>query len=441
MILSLIDLHWLRPAGFGLWVLALWLIWLLRRKTAPVERATGTLELWKSIAAGRTSQAKTRARRLPPRAWWLVLSFVAGGLAVAAPRPNTPRAQERWCFEIDRSLLMFLPWNSGAERSRYEVAVASATSWLDRQGVSPSARVWRSPGLADVRSALPAPEWAEAPRFPVAELSTLATSPGGSSWNRVTDRIPDGLPATIGYFAAGGDEVHGPIGVHEGRYLVWDGERVSLGDPAPARRLFMGEGAPLPIAELAAIWAEERGVLLASRADEADVRIEVAIPRSTGTHRAFADGWQVDVRAGAPDDAGLGDRSDEFEDVGATSTTWLRSEDGSTDLVRVGPGRVRPAFDEVLELRGDDAALAVAWSELFDSVLPPALGTLPFAERQSAGPEASRAPRSSPATGGDGPAPTRPEAWLALLATVFALLACVPLRRRVLASEFQSIAS
>lgn len=414
----LAEIAWARPAALWLLLLPLGLLLFLRQKRAPETRATGTLDLWLEVARDQARQARGRARRIPPRAWWLLLALCVGSLAVAGPDFRQPPREVLWCFEVDRSPSMYLPVAVDGDRSRYDAALNATLEWLDDHEVEASQLRWRAAGSAIERGAEPPSSWAAPPGTPASELTDFgATSEGdGTVWNRITDAAPTPEPSHWGYFASGGAAIPGPIGDLDGRDLVWDGEALVPGAVREPRTMHVGEGVPRECREIAEIWASERGVLLAGDSASADLTLRFAGTGGGEARNALGQGWSAEVvahewRAGDSTKAGA----------------WLADEE--VVLVRQRPGLVELAFSEITALGGDPAAFALAWGELFDACMPPGRDGLSLAERQAAGARAQRDPLPSASAATKAAGRTPPAAWLALIATVLAVAAFRPQRR------------
>jgi hypothetical protein len=115
--------------------------------------------------------------------------------------------------------------------------------------------------------------------------------------------------------------------------------------------------------------------------------------------------------------------------VSATNGTsaWLSTSiDGEPiDVVRWRAGRVEIGWRSMDEPRGDAAAFAVSWAQLFDAALLPQRGVVALDERRSAGAASQRAPERP--VGAQSGA-TRAAAVLTALAALLAL-AALALRR------------
>jgi hypothetical protein len=230
----------------------------------------------------------------------------------------------------------------------------------------------------------------------------------GTLW--VTDA--DRRSQRAGVFAAGGNAVPGAAAVGETGVLMWDG--VDLNEslqPLPRRTLVVDPGIPAQVAQLAQLWARERGLATADEVDEATV-LHVAHASGAGGREVAAgrDGWTA---AGPAGSARLEDAPHPRPSV------WLDADDGP--LVTRRPGRVEVAWSRLDEVGGDPAAFAVSWSRLFDDALAPPRGVVPIAERVAAGAAAARAPAAGArfTDGARGPL----EAALAGLAALLAVAA------------------
>jgi len=402
---------WERPLALWLLLLPLLLLLWLRRPRKPQARATGTLALWREVLSERSQRASGPSRRLPPRILWLLLALVAGTLAVAGPRGRAVAAPELWRFEIDRSPSMFLPVEADAARTRYDAALEACLGWLEERGVAEPARLWRTEGVAELRAAAPPAAWSRAPRAPRPEPSPTLGRPDGPRWNLVTDTEPAGGWPGAGVVASGGAAIPGPVGEVAGRLLLWDGSRVLESDERAERRLRLDPSFPPELAELARIWADERGVAVIP-AGAAELELAVRGGEPGAVARGGRDGWTLEVALRA------GGRAAEPE-----LRPWLTDSQEGVPLVEAGPGRILLGFDRIVARGGDEGAFALSWSELFDRCLPPPPGVVSLAERRAAGEPALRAPRPSPG-GAPRPEPAvPPAAWLGAIAALAALLA------------------
>ncbi|MFT7667695.1 MAG: hypothetical protein ACI8X5_000378 [Planctomycetota bacterium] len=402
------DLLWSRPAGFLVWGLGVLLVLFLRRKSSPVESATGTMELWKAILTDHERPQGDAAKRLPLRVWFLLAAIFASGIAVAGPRFETSPSKRLWYFEVDRSPSMFLPWDGVGGRSRYAIALAAALDWLDGNDALLEDRVWRTAGLRDVRASEPPKEWARRPSSHSPELAPPSTAQS-VRLNWITDGLPEGDRDDVGYFASGGEAVFGAVGVRGDSYLEWDGAQLSEGKRAKQRSLNLDPRTPSQLQELARIWAEERGLRLDVSDLEAQLRITVTEEASPSRAEIDGDGWSMWV------DTDSANSSD------STLSAYLR----------ITPGQIDLAFAKILELRGDDAAFASQWSAIFDSALLPPAGVVPLRERLEVGSGSFQEPQATSPTVSDSGSenPYRLDAWFALFATLCACMAFCPFGR------------
>lgn len=368
-----------RPPGLLALVLPLIVLLASRVLVRPVAVATGTLDLWARVARALPPTARRSRAPIPLAVWVLVLGLALGAIALAGPRLPEPLGRRSLRVIVDRSPSMELPLGSGTRRDR---ATAVAREWIERN--EPGARV----------------EWIDR-----SEPFGAAEDLWDAVW--VTDRAPSPAPERAGYFASGGPAVPGPIAVDGSTRYDWDGERIiEVKDGAPARRVEVQGELPAPLARVLGAWAAARGVDVGAGAERPALVVSGPVP-STPPLREIdvgRDGW-----------TSRGFAADPFEPAG---DAWL-ADAGGRPLVTTAPGRVECALAAMDDPRGDPAAFAVSWAELFDRVLLPPDGVVELSERGSAGAEAVRPPRR----GTEEEVTTRPGAWDAWLAA--ASLACV----------------
>jgi hypothetical protein len=243
----------------------------------------------------------------------------------------------------------------------------------------------------------------------------------------VTDRAPTPPPRRAGFFASGGPAVPGPIAVDGSTRFDWDGKRiVEVAGGAPKRRVEVHGELPAPIARFLDAWAGARGAVVAAQGDDRPVLVlDGAPPGSGGTPATFEagrDGWTAQGAAlgAAPN-----------SDAEGPLATWLADASGRA-LVTTGAGRVHCPWSSMEEPRGDEAAFAVSWAELFDRAALPPPGVIELGERAAAGEESSASP--SAARGSKSSAVDAPpiDAWIAaaaLLCTLVALALAADLHR------------
>lgn len=397
-----------RPIAFALLVLPIAVILLARRHTRPESDATGTLELWRRSAVQVTENAARVRSKLPPWAWWIVLALVLGIVALADPRPSQARAENELLVVVDRSPSMYLADDG---RTRLAHALEMAHDVIARYDADHV--IWIAPpagSSAKVRgNALPA-EWGDAPRVPRDLVDFGVYDRPGALW--ITDRAPESAPRWAGFVASGGARVVGSIGVHDGRLVEWDGTRVSVSSVrAPERRVTIAERTPDWIARLARTWAAARGLACVSdteaQGESAALELSVHAPANAesalvATNEAGRDGWL----ARGTFASGL----KSIDDDGVLER-WLVDPASGATLVASGPGRIRIAFATLEPPRGDPAAFAVSWSQLFDSCALDPTACVPLSERAGAGKPARKALSSEAGAGRD---PAR--VWTALVA-------------------------
>ena len=429
--------EWGRPAG--VWALLLPFVVLLfaRFRARPEARATGALSVWREIAPVEAPRARGVRPRIPLAVWLCAAGLAAGALALAGPRLGAPPLPRGFVVVVDQSPSMFLPRDAGGER-RLDAARERALAWLDAAGRARDRVRWI--GSAGVEAELafgtpPPPELWEAPAWEAPEPTWSRFDLPGAVF--VTDRVPAVLPSRAGLAAAGGEAVPGPIGVAGADRVDWDGARlVRVPGAAPVRGARAAPDLPEVVATMLAVWAGERGL-----EDAADAPLALAVVPAPGPPprvdvRVERAGWALSGSAPA---TGLAPPPGP-----PAATTWLSGRDAagaSVPLVAWRPGTVFVALAAASEPEGDPAAFALAWSELFDRAALPAPGTVPFGERQAAGPSTWREPAEAaprpPATPGAPGAPGAPgnrtpgrareaaasDAWLAALAGVLVVAA------------------
>ncbi len=393
-----------RPAGLALLALPL-LLWLfLRRREEPRLEATGLLTLWRALTAGDLRAAEGGARRLTPRAWWLLFALLLGALAVSGPRPERPPRFGRYELVVDRSPSMYLPLFATGGRRRYDAALEAALTWLDGAGVAAEARHWSSAGSEAVRGTRPPEAWSAPPAFPAPELE--AASSAGVAL--VTDRRRD---HSGGQFASGGAAIPGTIGEAAGRAILWDGESLLEGDALPPRGVAVDPRLALRLTKLVEFWCAERGHVRVGTGDGAvALRLRVPIGDARAVEAAGVD-WSLEGRA---------------VELAAGPGAWLTGSGGEPLVRTAAPGELEIGLVEVARLGGDPAAFAVAWGGLLDASLTPRAEVVSLAERADAGGPSRVDPR--PRAEGLEPVSGRPTSasWLALAALLAAAVAFRP---------------
>ena len=391
--------YWARPAWLAALALPLAVWWLARRPRPPAETATGTLAVWRAVAAEALPAA---ARRRAP--WLLLAALCLGALALAGPR--TPRAREApWRVVVDRSPSMHLPVNglgtAADGPTRLERALELAEAELERRSAR-ERRYLAYDGVEFVAAegaGLP-PAWRRAPALPHPEPDWACIDFSRTLW--VTDREPATAPRQAGLVLSGGDLVPGPAAVApDGTLLDFDGQDLRpSGARAAPRALWIDAAVPDPVRDLAELWAVERGLALAPGPDPGSAALAIAGLPSGARERIAAgrDGWELDVTAlpgGFPRA-----RASPASDFELAATPWLAEP---VILIQSAPGRIELAFDESTEPRGDPAAFALSWSALFDACLLPPREVVPVAERLAAGEEHVQLPADEERPGGASP--------------------------------------
>lgn len=403
---------WARPLALGLLLVPFALLLLVRRARAARREHTGTLPLWRAIADASATRGGARERRMPPGLLLLCAALVAGAVALAGPRTG-PGPARLHRLVLDRSPSMFL--EDGARMVR---AVDAARAYLEHATQAADQvrwSTWDGAAFVDHDGPEPPPAWLRGPAVDAPPWE-LVDQPG-TLW--VTDAPPQLEREFAGLCSSGAASSPGPIASFAGTETHWtDGGLVDV-EASDVRTLALVGDLPEAVADLARLWARARGLALASGsgdlvvaggADGAD-GAGVAEPEDV---EAAGAGWSARGPARrllpAPDDL-------------PRSRTWLAADDGRA-LVAWRPGRVEVAWSGSLEIEGEPAAFAVAWSRLFDRALPAPVGVTPLAERRTAGEARTEPPRQSAAWGSnerDGGHDLAP--WLAALAGLLALVA------------------
>jgi len=410
-----------RPFGLLALVLPLALFLLARRKRRPPVLATGTFALWRQVTSAARPSAARRAGA-PPAVWLAILALSLGAVALAGPRPVFEEPPRRWTVVVDRSPSMALPLAPGRPGTRRDTALALLADELGRVA-GPRDRVrWTARGRESLDlppDALPPRAWLEAPAWFQAEPDWRLSDEPGTFW--LTDAPPEEEALFAGCVASGGELVPGPIGSDGTTLLEWDGVQLRR-RPGPARRVAVvsAEGVrDAFLADLLAAWAAERGFGFGRSAEGgASVpALVLELGAGDGDVVPFRAGgrWRITGRAGS---AGVLPALE-------SGAVWLIGTDpagAEIPLVVGEPGRVRVAWVESEPPGGDAAALAVAWSRLFEAWVLPAPEVVPLDERRAVGPRTVRA--ASPAAPvAAAPRPPGYDAWLACAAALAALAA------------------
>ena len=407
--------EWGRPEGLWLLALPILLLLLTRLTSRPPTMATGTLEIWKQIAAGGGSDGRRLQHRVPLSIWILALGLCAGALALGDPRPvQAARVQSVTCV-VDTSPSMFLPLGNG---TRLERAAALAQDWLSANTTDEDEVKWvrfvGGVGETERSATLPA-AWQVAPRASEGEVRWSDWDQVGTLW--LSDQVPSDENVAAVLIASGGEAVPGMVAASGTARFDWNGvgiEKVDEGAEAGTVSWSAKDAERLApeVLEFARIWATQRGFTVGTAADAStgDRRLEL---RAGGGQAEAAllgrDGWRFEGQATylAP----------------GTGTVWLSGDAG--EVVRSSPGLIECGLTHAAGLGGDTAAFAVSWAELFDRAVLPPRGAVSVSERSDAGEEIVRVGSlgsglTSQAPSSDG---VLPAAWLATCAFVLALLA------------------
>ncbi|MEM9380754.1 MAG: hypothetical protein AAGB93_12450 [Planctomycetota bacterium] len=428
--LSMLGWELARSPALALLVLPIALVVLSFRKDVPRVVVLGTTRFFGDEEAAGADRAR---RRLTASRLAALLAMLLGTIAAAGPRP-VPGADppEVFVARVDRTPSMFLPIDParpGGAR-RIDAAVGRARDWLRERdaGGARSLVRWTDAGGAATDAPPLSPEASppaallEPPRAPAPEPLWRGVDRPGALL--VTDAAPGLELRHAGLFTSGGPAVPGPVAADAEGLLEWNGE-----DGAPlARRpggprltLRVEAAAAGPFAELARLWAEERGI--AGAQDGRRAGLVVSGPDTEGVERSLEagrDGWAATaVVLGRPT-------------VAAGFDPWLVAADG-TPLVTVRPGEVRVHASALDVVSRDDAAFAVSAARMLDGALLPPPEVVSLEERRAAGSARSEPLRTPPerVPAVDVEARVRAErgrraeTWFAALAAALALVAFV----------------
>lgn len=418
-----------RPWALGLLLAPLVLLLLARRPGRPRPIATGTLEIWRAVAA-QHAPARGARPRIPPSVWWLAAALALGALALSGPSARRVPPAHAWTFLVDQSPSMFLA--AGRERfdgpfdaeglldaaqrggpTRYELALGRAVE-LAREFEARGDRVrWsaQAAGRERVFEGAQVPgELARAGPFVRDGPDWARRDLAGFVW--VTDREPVAPRTRAGLVASGGPAVPGPIAALGTTRLDWDGEGwVEVPGGAPRLALHVDPRLPAELRELGAFYAQARGLELGGAGPTALV-LEVHGEGPDVAVAAAREGFGLVGRAAA---SGVPLGADGPE-------PWLRSgSPAELVLVAFEPGRVSVALRALERFTGDPAAFPVAFAALLDgsALAPP--GVVALAERLAAGPARFERPAAPPPEQGPGDEPP----WIAVLVAAALLLALV----------------
>lgn len=432
------ELGWARPLGLFALLLPIGLLLASRLRSRPPTRPTGTVELWRQVTGSAEARQHRMRRRIPPAVWCAAAALVAGGFALAGPRPTRGSEGVMWTVVVDHSPSTALPWRDEAGvadepgRSRLRRAYDEGRRLLEDRLERADRVRWISSARASLE--LPAHQWPDEEWLAAPEWFTSAPRwelhrDAGTLW--ITDTLGAAEPRDAGFVAAGGGAVEGPVG-SEGRDRIdWrDGALVTVPDAIGERRVLLGHGpageeVPPRLARLFRHWAAGRELTVLEPAGTPPGAVALRFVPMPGT------GPRGDVEGGR--DGWRARGAALLEPAPATfpaSERWLVADeigDAGSTLVDAAPGVVRVAWRDLDEPAGDPAAFAVSWSTLFDGKLLPPAGIVPLEERRAAGearvrePEipVRRAAQRERARARD----DRIDAWLSGIAALLALVA------------------
>jgi hypothetical protein len=427
MMLAAIELE--RPWALVLLALPIALLLLVRLRARPEEDATGTLEIWRRAAQDAATSAARKRRRIPPAVWTLCAALICAAVAIAGPR--SAGESESVLVVVDRSPSMYLRDGDG---TRLDNAVAMAHEWL--AGHDPKSVRWIAPPSRPIPRGTPESKfihesadptvgvdlpaaWKQAPQGAWEEPDFEAYDQPGCLW--ISDRLPSVEPRDAGYSCSGGRAVPGPVGLHDGHFVEWDGTKLVETDrSSPQKTVFAADELPETISRGVRVWAKARAFELSKQPADTDaLRILTLARPEARLHDVTVgrDGWSGRV-------TGDGNAMLWMTDPPAFTALvplqpWLTDETESATWVSERPGIVSVAFTKLDHIEGDPAAFAVSWSRLFDAAAMLPAGCVPLDERIAAG-DTRTLHFGSPA-GSD--TVSRWPAWLGAAACALALLA------------------
>lgn len=371
------------------------------RPARPEPRYTGAFAFWRE-ARSAGDGGRSRADLPPARAIW-ILAIVLGCLALANPEPVRSGPSQRLTVVLDPSPSMLLDHQGGGTRLR--ASLERLGEWLQAQEGAVALELFDGRALESLAS--------------LARPSGLSAGiPDWSSYDQagvvwITDHAPAQAPRLAGLVASGGEAVPGAVAARGADRWWWDGQHLAWRTAEGAGgELRLTGGVPLALAQLARLWAAERGwdvVLGPAGAASAGPYLELFTPDGlpAAPQQVGRDGWQARVRglAGAGP-AGIGE-------------VWL------ADGVFTGPGRIEVRWAELKDLGGDPGAFVASWAQLFDDCVRDALDVISVQERAAAGEAQFQAPTLEPMPApSDGHAlPARWSAYLAAAAAALGVLA------------------
>jgi len=406
-------MQWLQP----LWLLGLTvplaLLLLALWPGRPVDVPTGALHLWRALAS-RTSGERRRLRPPLPLAL-IALAIAAALLALARPVQVAAAPPERWEVVLDLSPSCLLPLapEDPASPRRIERALEGWEAFAERRSraLEPLGRgfdvLWHVAAGPDGPLA---PVEASGGSPPPAVRALLAAGAPGPEpdWARfdrpgvvwLTDHPRPAQHAAR--FCSGGPAVPGPIGEGDGALvaLAADGA-LTPGPPALPGALVLRGALPEPIAALAELWAEARGL---ARGGALPARLTLVGPEPAAASAADAplgpflaverDGWRGRVRFPLEPPARA-----------AHAEAWLLAagEPAVSFQPAVAHGRGGGRVDVHVAVLEVDAAgsgsFAASFGALLDAALAPDPRVVPYAERRAAGEPSFDAPASATSTG------------------------------------------
>lgn len=370
------------------------------RRRRPERVALGTARFFDD---GGAAAASRRRWHLSAARWCAIAAVTLAVLAAARPRPGEREAPAYLLTAIvDRSPSMYLPMDPSrpdGER-RIDRALTEVRAWLAELGGGGTRAVvrWRStePGGIDARrEATQAPPGRLLDRPDRRLAAPLWGRLAGPGVLLVTDRAPADADGAAGVFTSGGPAIPGPVSAGADGLWTWSGRAGDALQRATLRarlRVSVGPEVPTPVAELAALWAEERGYEVGGPADGAALSLRRASgpgeapvterpgaePPAPGPFRAGRDGWEASIRGTTGALAGTG------------GSPWLVGPGGEV-LVRAREGEVVLDLGALEDVEGDEA-FAVSWAGLLDGGLSAPPEVVALEERQGAGAAISRPP-------------------------------------------------
>ncbi len=400
-----------------LWLLSLLplLWWHARRSRRGATQWTGALSLWRRAVLPSDSSDARRRDSLPRYMQAALGALALGILALAGPERVGAKAQgPQWVFVLDRSPSMFLEVEGPAPRvTRIARAMQLALELCQRENVGPERREWltfAADGEHRMRAERPPDEWL------ATEWGIGASTPWGQVdtprhvW--VSDCSPAIAPVWAGRVHSGAVPAPGAIADLGEMELFWDGAQVLERPRVGARAgLFLGAELPEAIATLARLWADGRGISIASESDRRCLSIE-----SVATNLPIVEGRAQGVGWSAPARAACLPRGDD----GIPWSEFVAADGPRGPAAIWRSGKIKLALTSLAAEEADPAAFALCWSELFDRARAPDGAVVSYGERALQGAPRVEPPRAPPSA--DSREATELAALPALLAAALALL-------------------